>query len=123
MNNGPEHKDLLDSDLFAKAYSEALDYKKKVEGENLVEELHDIEDRYEVLNLLGEGAVKKVYLAYDRLMDRQVALAKIKNDDENLLNDFINEARLSSSLEHPYIAPVYDMGFDEKEGKDIFWPG
>ena len=111
MKNEPDSNHLLDSEIFAKAYSEAIDYKNKLEGEDLFNDLQEIDERYEKLQLLGEGAVKKVWLAYDKLMDRQVALAQIKNDDPGLLNDFLNEARLSSTLEHPYIAPVYDLGF------------
>ena len=102
---------LLDDEAFAEVYSEAIDFKTSLQEQNLSEELQDLDERYEVKELLGEGAVKKVYLAFDKLMDRNVALAKIKNNDPALVDDFLREARLSSTLEHPYISPVYDMGF------------
>lgn len=104
---------LLDEDAFAQAYSEALDFKSSLEAQNLSAELQDLDERYKVKDLLGEGAVKKVYLAFDKLMDRNVALAKIKDNNLDLIDDFLREARLSSTLEHPYISPVYDMGFSD----------
>ena len=104
---------LLDDEAFAEVYSEAIDFKTSMEDQNLSSELQDLDERYEVKELLGEGAVKKVYLAFDKLMDRNVALAKIKNNDPALVDDFLREARLSSTLEHPFISPVYDMGFSE----------
>lgn len=104
---------LLDDEAFAQVYSEALDFKSSLVEKNLSSDLQNLDERYEVKDLLGEGAVKKVYLAFDKLMDRNVALAKIKDKNPDLIDDFLREARLSSTLEHPYISPVYDMGFSE----------
>jgi len=104
---------MLDDEAFELAFSEALDFKNSLEEQNLSSELQNLDERYEIKELIGEGAVKKVYLAFDKLMDRNVALAKIKNNDKNLVDDFLREARLSSTIEHPYISPVYDMGFSD----------
>ncbi len=38
------------------------------------------DDRFEIKEPLGEGARKKVYLAYDKVLDREVAIALIKTE-------------------------------------------
>ena len=86
---------LFDEEAFTKAYSEALEFKSSLEKQDLSAELQNLDERYEVKDLLGEGAVKKVFLSFDKLMDRNVALAKIKNNDPGLIDDFLREARLS----------------------------
>ncbi|MCM8537270.1 MAG: serine/threonine protein kinase [Lentisphaeraceae bacterium] len=110
---------MANDELLQKIFSDAIELKNSIESQDLNQELRNLEDRYEIKNLIGEGAVKKVFLAYDKMMDREVALAKIKEESSEQINDFLNEARLSSNLEHPYIAPVYDLGFD-KDGAPFF---
>ncbi len=69
--------------------------------------------RYRVRRLIGEGARKRVYLARDTRLDRDVAVALLRA--ENLgkadLVRFEAEARAVARLaEHPRIAPVFDYG-------------
>lgn len=109
----------MKEDLFSKIYSDAIEVKDSIESSDLNKELRCLEERYIVKSLIGEGAVKKVFLAFDKMMNRHVALAKIKPESHDQFNDFINEARLSSNLEHPYIAPVFDLGFD-KDNEPFF---
>ena len=73
--------------------------------------------RYEVLKLIGEGAMGKVFLASDPVLKRQVAIKIISVDkqlDEKVRVEFLKrfsiEARLSAQLSHPSIVPVYDAG-------------
>jgi serine/threonine protein kinase len=110
---------MMNDDLFKKIYSDAIEIKSSIESKDLNKELRNLDERYKVKELIGEGAVKRVFLAYDKMMDRDVALAKIKPESYEQINDFLNEARLSSNLEHPYIAPVYDLGF-ETDGDPYF---
>lgn len=74
--------------------------------------------RYRIIRLLGEGGMKKVYLAHDTRLDRDVAVAFIKGDgleDENR-SRFEREARVMGHLgQHPNIITVYDLG--EEEGQ------
>ncbi len=73
-------------------------------------------DRYNILNVLGEGAAGKVYLAYDTKLDRNVALKALKGniDQENVLTRFFREAKVTAKLDHPHIVTVYDVGkFEE----------
>ncbi|MCM8533607.1 MAG: serine/threonine protein kinase [Lentisphaeraceae bacterium] len=110
---------MANDELFQKIFSDAIEIKNSIESQDLNQELRDLEDRYVIKDLIGEGAVKEVFFAYDKMMDREVAIAKIKKESSDQINDFLNEARLSSNLEHPYIAPVYDLGFD-KDGSPFF---
>ena len=73
-------------------------------------------DRYRVDVLLGEGARKRVYRAYDSRLDRDVALAIIKTDglDESGIARVQREARAMGRLgDHPNIVTVYDVGDDD----------
>lgn len=68
--------------------------------------------RYEVVRFLGEGARKRVYLACDRRLDREVAVALVKTDglDEIGLQRVRREAKAMARLgDHPHIVTVHDI--------------
>ena len=71
-------------------------------------------DRLHIEGLIGEGGVGRVYLAYDQVMGRRVAVKEMLNppSDENteLTNSFIHEAKITAKLEHPGIIPIYEIG-------------
>jgi serine/threonine protein kinase len=78
--------------------------------------------RYQVVKLLGEGAMGRVYLAEDPVLDRLVALKiialKTQTDHETKLEyikRFNLEAKASARLNHPSIVTIYDAGEDEDE--------
>ena len=78
------------------------------------------EGRYEVLRFLGEGARKRVYLATDRRLDREVAVAVVKTDglDEIGLQRVRREAKAMARLgDHPHIVTVHDIS--EEEGRPL----
>ncbi len=68
---------------------------------------------YEILAFLGSGAMGSVYRARDRRLRRDVAL-KILHDDlaasQQVLRRFEREAHSASSLNHPNIVTVYEVG-------------
>ncbi|MDB4932331.1 MAG: pknB, partial [Myxococcaceae bacterium] len=69
--------------------------------------------RYAVVRLLGRGSVKQVYLAYDRLAQTQVALARLAERhgaDATVGARFSREARASSALTSPFTVRVFDAG-------------
>lgn len=73
---------------------------------------------YRIEKLLGTGGMGEVYRARDTRLDRTVA---VKLLGENLLTDpvararLVHEARTASSLNHPHICTIYDVG--EAEGQ------
>ncbi|MFQ6026849.1 MAG: serine/threonine-protein kinase, partial [Dehalococcoidia bacterium] len=72
--------------------------------------------RYEVKRFLGEGGKKKVYLAHDSLLDRDVAFALIKTEglDEVSRMRITREAQAMGRLgSHPHIVTVFDLGDHE----------
>ncbi len=70
-------------------------------------------ERYSLEVLVGEGGAKMVYKACDRVTGRTLARAFPKSDDEHTREEFLREARLHSSLQHPNIIPLYDIGMDD----------
>jgi serine/threonine protein kinase len=74
--------------------------------------------RYQVKKFLGEGGKKKVYLAHDTLLDRDVAFALIKTEklDDSAKKRITREAQAMGRLgDHPHIGTVFDIG--EHEGQ------
>jgi transcriptional regulator with GAF, ATPase, and Fis domain/tRNA A-37 threonylcarbamoyl transferase component Bud32 len=71
-----------------------------------------VQERYELVRLLGQGAAGDVYLAHDRLLaGREVALKRISaRVDESLRRAFEREFATMASLSVPGVAQVYDFG-------------
>ena len=71
--------------------------------------------RYTVKSFLGEGGRKRVYLAHDTKLDRDVAVAVIKTEglDEAGLSRVQREAQAMGRLgDHPHIVTIHDVGDD-----------
>lgn len=81
-----------------------------------------IADRYRLQDLLGDGAMGRVFLARDLRLDRPVAVKVVlhNRDVENLEAILQREARLGASLSHPGIAAVYDFGFHDGKSFTVF---
>mgnify|MGYP004530916731 CR=1 FL=1 len=74
-----------------------------------------VNDRYEILTTIGEGGMANVYLAKDTILDRKVAIKVLRGDlatDEKFVRRFQREALSASSLSHPNIVEIYDVGED-----------
>ena len=74
-----------------------------------------INDRYQIIRSIGEGGMANVYLAYDTILDRNVAVKILRGDlanDEKFVRRFQREAISASSLSHPNIVEMYDVGED-----------
>ena len=74
-----------------------------------------INDRYEIIKSIGEGGMANVYLGYDEILDRNVAIKVLRGDlsnDEKFVRRFQREALSASSLSHPNIVEMYDVGED-----------
>ncbi|HET9305325.1 MAG TPA: protein kinase [Candidatus Sulfotelmatobacter sp.] len=68
---------------------------------------------YEIVALLGAGGMGEVYRARDKRLDREVALKVLSShlsNDPAARQRFDREARTISSLNHPHICTLYDVG-------------
>ncbi|MEJ6718091.1 MAG: serine/threonine-protein kinase [Akkermansiaceae bacterium] len=76
-------------------------------------ELSEISTRYQDQKLIGKGGVKEVYRTFDNRTRRSVAMARLREDRGPEFYDlFVNEAWLTSSLNHPNIISIHDVGID-----------
>ncbi|AJD90952.1 non-spific serine/threonine protein kinase [Jeotgalibacillus malaysiensis] len=69
--------------------------------------------RYKVLRSIGSGGMANVYLARDMILDRDVAVKVLRVDyvsEANMLKRFQREAQSATSLTHPNIVSMYDVG-------------
>lgn len=74
----------------------------------------DFGDRYQYRSVIGEGGQGIVVSAFDRLLEREVAVKALKQHGNQIREEYLErEARLSGVLEHPNIPPTYDIGHDE----------
>ncbi len=75
---------------------------------------------YTVVKEIGVGGMGVVYHCRDELLTRDVAikmlLPELMSDKKNL-EVFRQEARLAAQLEHPNLVTVYDIGVEERQGK------
>ncbi len=75
--------------------------------------------RYVVIKLIGEGGMADVYLAFDTILKREVAIKVLRgelNNDPVNLRRFQREASAITNLSHPNIVEVYDVG--EENGRN-----
>jgi len=75
-----------------------------------------VNSRYEIIKTIGEGGMANVYLAKDTILDRNVAIKVLRGDlanDEKFVRRFQREALSASSLTHPNIVEIYDVGEDD----------
>jgi eukaryotic-like serine/threonine-protein kinase len=75
-----------------------------------------LSDRYLLSGLLGAGGMAEVFLAHDRMLDRDLALKVLKEHyakDERFVRRFRKEARSAAALNHPNVVQIYDQGCAE----------
>jgi serine/threonine-protein kinase len=79
-----------------------------------------IAGRYELGDRLGFGGMSTVHLAFDRRLERQVAvklLAEHLAEDPQFVSRFRREALAAARLVHPNIVQVFDFGLDDRSGR------
>ncbi|MBP5427125.1 MAG: Stk1 family PASTA domain-containing Ser/Thr kinase [Clostridiales bacterium] len=73
-------------------------------------------NRYELIEMIGEGGMAFVYKARCRLLNRYVAIKILKPEfinDQELVHRFQIEAQSAASLSHPNIVSIYDVGCED----------
>ena len=74
-----------------------------------------IANRYEIINKTGVGGMATVYVAKDKVLNRNVAVKVLKDEfttDEEFVKRFEVEAQSAASITHPNIVSVYDVGHE-----------
>ncbi len=78
--------------------------------------------RYELATVLGQGGMGQVWTAYDRRLDRRVAVKLLRPDKvggaaeaEELRRRFLRECRVTAQVDHPGLVTVHDAGSDGDE--------
>lgn len=77
---------------------------------------HILDDRYQIIEMIGGGGMANVYLAKDLILNRQVAIKMLRMEfanDEEFIARFDREAQSATSLSHPNIVNIYDVGDEE----------
>jgi serine/threonine-protein kinase len=76
--------------------------------------------KYDILSILGKGAMGIVYKALDPDIDRKVAIKTIRfdlaseeTDNEEIMQRFMREAQAAGKLTHPNIITIFDVGREE----------
>ncbi|MBD8003974.1 Stk1 family PASTA domain-containing Ser/Thr kinase [Bacillus norwichensis] len=75
-----------------------------------------ISGRYKILKMVGGGGMANVYLARDMILDRDVAVKILRldfADEEEFIRRFQREAQSATSLNHPNIVNVFDVGEED----------
>jgi serine/threonine-protein kinase len=75
-----------------------------------------ISGRYKLLEVIGDGGMAIVYRAVDLILDRDVAVKILRtefSDDEEFIRRFRREAEAATSLDHPNIVSIFDVGEED----------
>ncbi|MBK8257653.1 MAG: serine/threonine protein kinase [Polyangiaceae bacterium] len=90
---------------------------------NRTPSLPDAIGRYQVARLIGEGAMGRVLLAHDPVLDRDVAVKHLRADlsipddvRRGLVTRMRHEARAAARVMHPHLVTLHDMGEDDRVG-------
>lgn len=76
-----------------------------------------LNERYKLLEVIGEGGMAIVYRAEDLILDRTVAVKVLRSEfsnDEEFILRFRREAESATSLSHPNIVNIYDVGEEDQ---------
>ncbi len=75
-----------------------------------------LNDRYEILELIGRGGMAYVYKAMDTKLNRCVAIKVLREEyteNEQFIKKFDRESQAAAALTHPNIVSIYDVGVEE----------
>jgi serine/threonine-protein kinase len=71
--------------------------------------------RYQILDRIGQGGMGSLFLAWDPMLERQIAIKLLRDDNEELRERFAREARSVAKLRHRNIVTIFDVG--EQDGQ------
>ncbi len=73
---------------------------------------------YRIIKEIGKGGMGEVFLAYDPVVEREVALKRVRGDlntREVIRKRFLREAKITGQLAHPSIVPIYNLHEEDSE--------
>jgi len=82
-----------------------------------------IAERFEIIRPLGKGGMGAVYLAYDHVLDRNIALKTLRTKASDparyrgWLQTFRREARAVAALQHRHIIALHDFGLNQSQAE------
>jgi tetratricopeptide (TPR) repeat protein len=101
---------------------EGGDLSGDVDGHRVLAHGAVVLDRYEILEIAGVGGMGVVHVAYDRVLQRRVALKQVRrgrgagaHDPGRAAARLLQEARLLARLSHPNVVVIYDATAEEEE--------
>lgn len=77
---------------------------------------HLLDERYLIKKTIGGGGMANVYLATDTILNRDIAVKVLRLEyanDEEFIERFHREAQAATSLSHPNIVNIFDVGEEE----------
>ena len=74
------------------------------------ERLAPLDDQIELRGLLGAGGIGEVHRAWDRRLERAVAVKLVRSHDSRDAERVLLEARLQARVEHPHVVKVHAVG-------------
>lgn len=77
---------------------------------------HLLNERYRIKERIGGGGMANVYLAFDLILERNVAIKVLRMEfinDPEFVERFDREAQAATSLSHPNIVSIYDVGDED----------
>lgn len=111
--SGPDNEKLSDATIISGTSAGRSPFTPSDHGSILLQVGTVLANRYEILQLLGEGGMGAVYKAADREVDRIVALKVIRPEmasNPEVLARFKQELLLSSQVTHRNVIRIYDLG-------------
>ena len=78
-----------------------------------------LDDRYQILEKIGEGGMARVYRAMDTRLNREVAVKIVREElfaDEEVQRRFYAEAHAVAQFSHPNIVAIYDVSRNDERG-------
>lgn len=107
-----------DFDALGETNMEAtLQYKPIVTADHPDDLMTEV-DRFQIVAPHARGGLGVVNRAKDRQLGREVALKEIRSElaaDRTIQHQFVREAKITGSLEHPGVVPVYALGADSRQ--------
>ena len=83
----------------------------------------ETQSRYTLTRVHGEGGLGQVWLATDPMLNREIALKRIrpgKGSSRDAQLRLIKEAQITGQLEHPNIIPVYELEQYDEKGRPYY---